>query len=261
MLAKEKAQKAGRVLPEPQQVGDVLTMVMGKVSKGLKSLDAETALSWSGHDHDKKLHGAIEALCQVLLRGATGTIDKKVVEWCRFYREIFGLDLDPSEIRLPEERKGFGWIVLVAKGLTYNYVFEKCETHFNGEAWRYCADLDKAVTMNDRESTETYAIRVRDRIEADEEHKNKSANMVTKEGVKGMTGLERMLLELWYHWKTRGDHLDRKTSTICSGSRYADCNVPSARWFGGRFIVGGVLPDDRGDDWRVRETVSLPRPS
>ncbi len=254
MFAKRKKE---RVLPEPQQVGEVLTMVMGKVSKGLKSLNGETAKYWSGHADDKKLHGAINALCQILLRQnlVTEAINPQLADWLQFYREVFDLEWDPADINLPAERFGFGWLVVVAKGLTRNAVFGLCYKRFNGKVWRFYDDLNKAVTHNDREPIETYAIRVRDCVEADECHKGKSANTATGAGIKGMTNLERMLLELWYHWKTN-DHLDKKNLTICSGSRYADGGVPYADWGGGEFGVGRVDPDDACGNWRVRETVS-----
>ena len=253
MFAKRKKE---RVLPEPQQVGEVLIMVMGKVSKGLKTLDGESAKNWSGHADDKKLHGAIKALCQVLLRqNVTSEVDPQLTDWLQFYREVFGLELDPASINLPAERDGFNWIVLVAKGLTRNAVFDRCRQRFGGKAWRYYNDLDKAVTRNDREPIETYVICVCDGIEADECHQNKSAKDATKAGIKGMTNLERMLLELWYHWKT-SDHLDKENLTICSGSRYAVGHVPCAYWHDDEFGVGGVNPGFADDDWRVREVVS-----
>ena len=107
------------------------------------------------------------------------------------------------------------------------------------------------MTINDRESTATYAIRVRDRVEADEENQI-SAETAWSKGVKGMTNLERMLLELWYHWETN-DHLDKETLTICSGSRYSDGCVPDAHCSGEEFSVSDVRSADGGGDWRVRE--------
>lgn len=250
MFAKRSREE--RVLPEPQQVGELLTMVMGKVSKGLRSLDGETARYWAGHANDKELQGAINVLCKILLRGMGEEVDEKILDWVKFYQEVFGLELDPASITLPSEREGFGWIVLVANDLTRTAVFEKCRERFAGKVWKYYDDLNKAVTVNDRESIGMYAIRVRDRVEADEEHKGKSANMAKAEGLKGMTNLERMLLELWYHWKTQ-DHLDKNTLTICSGSRYADGDVPNANWNDDKFNVSNVNPDNANDNWRVRE--------
>jgi hypothetical protein len=232
-------------------VAEILSLVTGKLGKGLRMLDAETAKYWAGHAHDRRLNKAIAELGTVLLRDLV--VDEKIADWVKFYHEVFGLDLDPTEIKLPAERDGFNWIIAVVKGLTNDGVFEICAKRF--KSWRYYDDLDKAVTQNDREPTETYVVRVRDRVGADEEHKDKSANVTTQAGIKGTTILERMLLELWYHWKT-GKHLDKETLTICSSSRYADGYVPLANWNDDKFNVSSVHPGRAGDHWRVREIVS-----
>ncbi|MCX6712225.1 MAG: hypothetical protein NT041_00860 [Candidatus Vogelbacteria bacterium] len=253
-MSTPKKAKTQRVLPTIDQLAELLRIIVTIVIKSFKLLDRESVQYWIGHEKELAFR------LKNLLHCGIETVDEKVAEWCRFYKEVFEIELDPASVNLPAERDGFGWIVLVAKGLTRNSVFKKCYARFGKKVWRHYDDLDKAVTVNDRESTETYTIRVRDRVEADEEHKNKSANMVTAEGLKGMNDLERMLLELWYNWKTK-DHLDKKTATICSGSRYADGDVPGSYWSGGRFSVSYVDPDDQYDHWRVREVVSLPRPS
>ncbi len=247
--------KTGRVLAEPQQVAEILSMVTGKLGKGLKTLDFETARYWAGHANDQKLKEKIEELIAVLLQDLADP--RLITDWLQFYREVFHLELDPADITLPSEQDGFGWIVVVAKDLTCNGVFEICRQRFNGKVWRHCDDLDQAITHNDRQPTQTYAIRVRDRVGADVEHKDRSANATAQQGIKGMTNLERMLLELWYHWKNK-DHLDTETLTICSGSRYTGGYVPYVRWGDDEFSVGYVHPDSADGNWRVREVVSLP---
>jgi len=94
-------------------------------------------------------------------------------------------------------------------------------------------------------------------IEADDEHKNKSANDLEKEGIVGITLRERLLLELNYYSFT-GKHLDIDKITLCAGSRYSDGYVPDVRWCGGKLRVRWCNSVDANVNVRVREAVSNP---
>jgi len=94
-------------------------------------------------------------------------------------------------------------------------------------------------------------------IEADEEHKNKSADGLEKEGIKGITLRERLLLELNYYSFT-GKHLDIDNITLCAGSRYSVGGVPDVDWDGGGLQVDWYYSDDADDILRVREAVFNP---
>jgi len=70
---------------------------------------------------------------------------------------------------------------------------------------------------------------------------------------------KRLLLELFYHWKT-GKHLDILNWTLCSGSRYSVGGVPIVGWHGGydRLSVGWCNAGSRDDEeLRSRQAVSL----
>lgn len=175
-------------------------------------------------------------------------------EWTRFYREVFGLSVDFAGIPLPAEQPGFGWMVYVAEGLTLNQAWAKCRDRFPSSS-DYGDDLDRAVPKNDRAFTTAYAKRFRNRVEADEELKNTSANTMAQREINGITLMERMLLELWYHWKTGGGHMDLTTVTLCAGSRYTGGGVPSARWHGGQFRLYCYDPDDAHGYLRARSAV------
>jgi hypothetical protein len=190
-------------------------------------------------------------LRQILLQSALGN---ELIDWQWFYREVFDLGFDPSTIIFPPERDGFGWVIVNLPGLTDNQVYDKCVSRF--PSWRYYNDLDTAIAHNDRTAKDgPYAIRVRDGIEADQQHRNPSANEAIKCGIKGLTVRERMLQELWYHWKI-GGHLDTKSGTICSGSRYGDGGIPCVESFDDRFGVGHVYPVRAIGYWGVREVIS-----
>ncbi|MCR4334708.1 MAG: hypothetical protein NUV47_03220 [Patescibacteria group bacterium] len=180
--------------------------------------------------------------------------ESQLQSWTLFYREEFNQTLDFSVIQIPEKREGFNRLIIVPKGMTMNRAYKACEKHF--PCWRYNNDLDTAVPTNDRTPSESYAIWVRDRVEADEELKKLSANDLVEQKVGGITLLERILLELKYFRET-GKHLDIKNVTLCSGSRDADGSVPDAFWLGGEFGVRWGYCDFRGSDLRSREAVSL----
>jgi hypothetical protein len=168
--------------------------------------------------------------------------DGWVVELTRFYQEVLGMTVDLSGVKIPDDSGGFGWVVMVTKGLTLNRVYAKCRDLFPCSSY-YGDNLDNKVPKNDRVSQDDYARRFRNRVEADEENKNTSANQLTKQAGDNITLLERLLLELWYHWKTGGGHLDLLNWTMCAGSRCRVGDVPCVYWRGGEFRVRYVRPD------------------
>ena len=147
-------------------------------------------------------------------------------EYVRFYHEVFGLKVDLASVELPPETKGFGWTVAIAKELgdkPLNTALAACEKLFPTGHYINEGNDDPDVEnifFNERSSKEgSYAIRVRNRIQADKENANLSADDIESRGIPTMTLLERVVLELFYFWKT-GKHLDtRRISTLCSGSR------------------------------------------
>lgn len=98
-------------------------------------------------------------------------------------------------------------------------------------------------------------------VEADEDLKNKSADDLEKEGVKGITLRERLIMELVY-FEENGEHLDVQNATLCSGSRDSDgdvpCDVPCVLWSSdGRGVcVRWYRPSSSYPDLRARAVVS-----
>lgn len=175
-------------------------------------------------------------------------------EWTEFYRKVFGFKANLSGVAIPPEEPGFGWVVMVPKGLTLNLVWAKCKELF--PTYSYLGDdLDKAVTKNDRTSQTAYAKRFRDRVEADEELKNLSANQIAEKKIQGITLLERLLLELWYFFQTGGGHLDLQNITLCAGSRNFDGLVPYVLWDGDGLGVYYYYPGSGRDALRARAAV------
>lgn len=182
------------------------------------------------------------------------------INWQKVYQTLGMLDEyeNFTKTRSAEEDPNL-WEMPVVKGITCNKVvaaMRKLDVKF----YLYADNLDKAVTKNDRDpSNGSYIIGFRRMIEADEENKNLSANELTKRNHKGITLLERLLLELGYFLAT-GKHLDESNVTLCTGSRYSDDYVPRVSWHSDyrTVYVGWYDPDGSDGLLRSRSAVSLP---
>ena len=222
------------------------------VLKSLPMLDETAMKHWIARQGK---NGQLAKVLRTALIGEGEELDVRLQEQLRFYSEVFGLDVDVTGLKLPSEREGFGWLLLVPAGMTLNIAWAKCRERFKS-CYSYMGDdLDKAVPTNERDPAKlgTYAIRFRDRVEADEEWRDTSANNITTKKIATITLLERILLELWYHWKTGGKHLDIMNGTLCSGSRCSDGSVPDVSMGGGYFYVSWGSPDCSDGRLRPRE--------
>lgn len=176
-------------------------------------------------------------------------------EWQEFYRKYFRLTVDFSDVVIPEDPGGFDRVIFIPKGLTFAAVIKAMRKRF--KVYLYTENLDKDVVNNVRVADKNYAIRVRERVEADEELKNLSANALKERGDNIITLLERLVYELKYYDET-GEHLDINNWTLCAGSRDSDGSVPSVRWYGGsgELRVYWSGPDSAGGNLRGRSVVS-----
>jgi len=176
------------VRPE-EEFGRDLCLVKEAVITGRKVGAGNTF--WSVLAHNQKLFA--EVVKYVQLGGYEP--QRLVVEWENFYQRVLGISANLSRVKIPTHQptSDFSWIVMVAEDLTLNQVWEVCKKRF--PTWSYYGDdLDKAVPINNRTTAKSYAIRIRDRQEADEELKNLSANQLNEKGIPGINLLERLLL-------------------------------------------------------------------
>ncbi|MEK7138056.1 MAG: hypothetical protein AAB787_00965 [Patescibacteria group bacterium] len=179
-----------------------------------------------------------------------------IAEWTAFYKKL-NIEVDLTGLVLPDYEKGHDRLIVIPKGLTLNQVWAACQKVFGGKIWSaYGDDLDSSVPTNDRVPTTSYAIRVRERVEADEELKNLSANDLKKKKIDGVTLLERLVYGLKYFDET-GNHLDRENWTLCTGSRDSDGSVPYVYLSsGGEVRVYWCHPGGSDDGLRARSVVS-----
>ncbi|MDD5749429.1 MAG: hypothetical protein PHO91_01420 [Patescibacteria group bacterium] len=176
-------------------------------------------------------------------------------EWQEFYRKYFRLSVSFSDASIPDNAGGFDRVIFIPKGLKLNDVLKAMKKCFPVSS--YIDDLDKDVIDNVRVSDCNYAIRIRERVEADEELKNLSANKLRQQGVNAMTLLERLVYELKYFSETN-EHLDVQNWTLCAGSRGRDGGVPCVFWLAGngRLRVGWFFPGFAVGFLRARQSVS-----
>ena len=93
-------------------------------------------------------------------------------------------------------------------------------------------------------------------MEAGKENENLSANKCKELNINGITLEERLLLELFYHWRTN-KHLDINNVTLCTGSRDSGGGVPRVGWDVGKMDVRYYYSGHSLDSLRSRSAVSL----
>lgn len=203
----------------------------------------------------------VSRILQAIIAGkrlveATLTLQDILAGWTSFYKEVFDLELDFSGIVIPERKPGFDRLLVIAQGMTPQLLFDKCKELFS--SWKYTdKNLDEVIKSNRTSQNGHYAIWVRDRVEADEENKNLSADDLKKRNSTEITFEERMLYELKF-FKETGKHLDEKNTTLCTGSCHSGGDVPSIRWGadGHEVYVCWYSPGGRGGGLRSRSVVS-----
>lgn len=169
-------------------------------------------------------------------------------------------EFDPSGIKLPPHQPGFGWGVLVPPArikITAQRIFEKLGERFPIRKYTD-QSLDDILdpAKETRQPGETgYIIWHRNTNEADECHKNKSANQIAEAGINTMGLAERLLSEDFLLDLGWIEHLDINSWTLCSGSRDRGGCVPGVGW-GGGLLVGWYHPAGAGGSLRARQVIS-----
>src|SRR3989344_1185638 len=163
-------------------------------------------------------------------RNPFSLVSDLLLDWQNFWKRM-GAKADLWKVKIPRKQKGFDRLIVVPHGMTPQKIYDLCASKFR--CWKYTGDsLDKAIIHEDRTAKDgSYAIWVRERIEADEELKNRSANDLAAMKISGITFTERAIYELKHHDET-SQNLDIQNITLCSGSRYFDGDVPCVYWRG-----------------------------
>jgi hypothetical protein len=155
----------------------------------------------------------------------------------QFCKDVYGKNL--PKVKLPMLCHGFGWGMAMASFMSPQWLFDSAKERIG--AWKYWDEsLDTVIVKNARDPKKdgSYAFFCRDRVEADEEHKNKSYNQIVVAGITGMTVAEYINLFIWFHWKTGGKLLDRSNWTLLTGSLDRGDYVPYGYGYYGKLSVG-----------------------
>lgn len=228
----------------PGQMKEIISAMVEGVPAGMAF---ETARSWVGNK------GKLTAQVRKIF-SATNPYVELLADWQAFYRCVFEVEVDFSNLVIPEKRAGFDRLLIVAQGMTPQCLYNKCGKLFSVRKWSD-ENLDKIVISDRTVKDGAYAVWVRDRVEADEELKNRSYNDLKQQGITGITLEERQIYELKF-FNENGEHLDIANWTLCAGSRYSAGGVPGASWSDGKFRVGWGGPGDAGGRLRSRQVVS-----
>ena len=164
------------------------------------------------------------------------------------WREIQKIE---EEILLKEERLlKDDYITVKDDGRKTSEIMQECRNLFSISSYYSDEQLDRDFPPIISER------RFKNVQEADFENKNKSADDCDKEGIKGISLRERLLMEIIY-FKRTGEHLDIESITLCTGSRYSDGDVPvvSFRSDGRGLYVGWSRSVYRRDYLRTRSAV------
>lgn len=175
--------------------------------------------------------------------------------WEMFYRGFFKYNLDASGLLIPERRKGFGRMLVMAEPAISQPLFDKSKEYFPCRKV-YGASLDEAVPKHERDPRKgPYVIWVEDLEEPSERLKNVSADRVREMNLTTETLPERLVHGFVYHLET-GRQLDAINATYCTGSCVSGGLVPYLVWYGGGLYVSRFPPSFALDDLRPREVVS-----
>ncbi len=205
--------------------------VLGAVQKALPGALVDTdpkaviaALSKKGEHLQAGLNGLIVGITTET-RPPMDTASQ-LARWIEIYRDHFCRELNVTAISIPERKEGFDRLLVVAAGLTANIIFEVCSKLF--PCHNLVGDLD--VAINVRDTSEAYAVWVRDNEEVDLE------DFDDYDEDKIETLIERLAHELVCYIETE-KHLDVQNYTVCGAQDPEEGSVPVVTWEGGTVYV------------------------
>ena len=222
-----------------------------------KQVEEKRALIDEAHgkalDDNKRLEDLRQEMVSITGERVEGnSLEHLKQDWQKFYQEIFNIETDFSQISTPEKQEGFERLLILAKGMKAQQLFDKCKELFL--TWKY-TEKDLDVTSDRNADEGAYAIWVREVQEADEQLKNLSANNIKEKNITAETLEERLLDEIKY-FKQTGKHLDVENVTLCAGSHDSDGNVPGVDFHGGAVYVLRDGSDVHVGRLRARQAVS-----
>ena len=201
-----------------RQMKKLASLVTGAIPSDLPS---EFAQKWIDSKRD------LEETIRRILLSKSEIPSVANINWKIVY-ELLGMkaEYEPIINNLKiDEKNDTTWAIPVLKGLTCKKVVA-CLKKLGANVKKDIGNPDDEVKVNDRDPKRgSYFVSFRRAVEADEENRNLSADDLKNRGEKGITLLERLLLELGYFAST-GQHLDVESVTLCAGSVHKSGYTP-----------------------------------
>ncbi len=207
------------------QVSDVVSVAVQAFIKTCVTLDNEQLQLLVGNK--KCLSDAISNAVTSLVMGGNGFFKADLSEWERFYGDVIEIDLDVSNLIIPPKPVGKRWLIVVAPNITHEQIISGLKRWFGVLGH---SDLDSIIDMTKEQRTTTdtpYAVWVRANAEADPYNLDKTVDDLVN--TNQITLKERLLLEGSYFKRTH-NHLDRRSTTLCAGSRFLNGITPRVHW-------------------------------
>ncbi|MBI2054255.1 MAG: hypothetical protein HYT36_02895 [Candidatus Staskawiczbacteria bacterium] len=178
--------------------------------------------------------------------------DNLLAEWQAFYKLLFNFDFDFSGLSVQKQEPDFNRLIVVARGISPQILWQKCEELFPCHA----PTTDNWENIRSDRTSEKghYAVWVEDEPEASNELEYLSANQIKKHKIPSMTIEERLVFGIKF-FAEKADHLDKTTWTLCSGSS-CDCGlVPIALFHDKKFLIEWNGPDRVHNLLRARAVI------
>jgi hypothetical protein len=176
-------------------------------------------------------------------------------KWEIFYKEVFNLTVDFSQVKIPHNDGILNFLQFMAPGLTYPQMHYKEKDMYSG-----CFDVDNSwpykMHLRFEEATDiAKAIWHSGNYEPEDNYADKSADWILENQIKTMTCLQRGVFGLFVYWDAKV-MIDKVFSTYCTGSRYVYACVPrvGVGIFGLEF--DWVDSNDANGNWRPRCIIS-----
>src|ERR1035438_2195441 len=129
---------------------------------------------------------------------------ERIEEQFSFWRGIYtqdGFELPSDEdlfMILPKPNYGFGWMTIEPRGMTISVALKLCKRGFS-KCFAHYRDLESEMRKSEQGETQEISLAwFRNCSEADQDRTNLSADDLERNGVKGITVLERLLLEVFF---------------------------------------------------------------